>query len=210
MAIRIPNLTNSLVWVGVGLVALSLIVPARSAERTARVETRAEEAARTLLAVAQEMEPIDLDDLDAARRLESRFRAACAEWHGHPESYLPHLHECPSELSDVSCMMFESKHYCLMLTRSPIPIDSGVQPDRYPFEVYAWPLSLSPPGHTAFFVPEIGDPAFSRNKMRQYVGWKEDRRGHRALPRPGCGIPRNEVEEGAYRGRDDERWILLQ
>lgn len=204
---RLPNVTNALVWTGVGLLVISLVVPGETAARAAKVETRAEEAARALLETAIASEPLDLSSPDAAPLLVEAFRATIERNYGHPDSYRPDPRERPAALANVECAVFESKHYCLMLTRRPTAAEAT---DRRPFEVYAWPRTLRPPGHTAFYVPEVGAPAFTRNKMHQYVGWEEDRRGKRLLPRPGAGRPRQEARDGAYRGNDDERWLLLR
>ncbi len=209
LRVRIPNLTNALVAAGVTVLAVTLFAPGWTAERAARVETRAEESCRALLQVAIDSEPFALDDAGAGPRVETAVREACSTI-GHPSSYLLTLRDRPEALANVDCLLFASKHYCFMLTRRPSETRVDAPPAaRQPFEVYGWPLTLTPPGHTAFFVPEYGQASFTRNLMHQYVGWEEDARRSRKIPRPGSGVRRRNGPGRDYRGRDDERWIVF-
>lgn len=211
MQIRLPNLTNALVYTGIVALVFSVFVPEFTADRAARVETRAEEAARALLEVGVANRPTNYADEAGRDALLEAFRARCAEL-GHPSSYLPTAHELPESLAGLDCLAFESKHYAFMLARVVDEVRTtpdGPVTDREGLAVYAWPLTLNPPGHTAFYVPEHGAAAFTRNLMHQYVGWVTDSRRKLAQPRPNSGAPRRPPKRRDYRGNDDERWILF-
>lgn len=214
-----------------GCVLLGVVLgsPAFTARRAARVESRAEDAARALFELAVEAAPEALSAEPTRTDIATTFVAACREL-GHPTKYLPKLRPMPAPLvaDSTDGLAFASRHYCFLLTRGarrqPVDQDSGATSrpgaasspssaasEFGPLQVYAWPVTLSPPGHSAFYFGEDDAPAFSRNLMHQYVGWDEDRDAGRRIPRPDSGTPRRDYGTlNHYRGRDDERWLLLR
>ena len=201
-----PNVANTLMLVGFAVLGVMLFFPSYLAERVARIESRAVDTARILHDLALEESPIDLHDQDRMQSFGTEFRRRCEEF-GLPTSYLPEPSEVAlSWLDEAFC--FETRRYMYMVTRQPPPARElpGYDPQaRRPLEIYAWPRTLRPPGRSAFFLPESGPTAFSRNLSADYEGWENP-------PRPGRGQPREdpgETRRWHYRGLDDERWILL-
>ncbi len=200
---RAPNLANVLIVVGLVGLAATFFEPHLSARRVARVESRALEVAQALSSVAVEFQPLDLTSpADRALLLES-LRSRCSSL-GQPTSDLPEL------VGDDRWPTFGNKHYLFRVVRAPVP---ATRPDDWnpdtpqPLEVYAWPRSLLPPGRSAFYFPESGPPAYTRNLAADYNGIDH-------APPPGAGQPATGEEPapdgGSYRSRDqDERWLLL-
>jgi hypothetical protein len=183
---------------GLVLLAASIWVPFATADRTARVELRADRICQSLLATVrsfgQQIEPGDLDIVHA------RFlRQALAD--GAFVADLERVDPAPGTL-----LMLRSKHYAFHLAVSAPDAKATVGDGTEPAcEVAAWPLAANGPAHTAFFLPDGAPRAFTRNLAAGYVGTEERRlmpsRAHRA---PGAA---NESPH-AYRGYDDERWLL--
>lgn len=196
---RAPNLVDILLVLGlVGLIA-AVALPGFQGRRAARIEDRADAAARVLLKLAYARTPLDLEDESLHAELEDALQAACREL-GHPPAKVPTL------VADQDEPTFETEHYFYRVTRRPEEPGAVVQgdiPTRQPIEVYAWPRTLYPPGRTIFFYPEVGPPAFTRNLFGR-------RQGLDRAPIPGSGERRNNYDRrGGYRSADDERWLPL-
>jgi hypothetical protein len=194
------NLANLLVVLGLGVLVASFFVPSWTARRVARVEDRARDVAQALLETARRLAPMDLADPEQRQRLTESLREACRE-RGQPASDLP------ESIPDQAAPTFGNRHYLFRLLREPAPQPAppDFDPDaRRPFEVYAWPRTLAPPGRSTFFLPERGRPAYTRNMT---VGYRDLDRA----PNPGDGQPREATHEHqlSYRSRSDERWLFL-
>ena len=191
------NLANALVVLGLIALGVSAYLPIASAERVARVESRARVVCDALLVAALEEPPIlPGDDLAT---LTERVRATCSEL-GIPESDLPTLDE------SGPFPVYRTKHYVFRVVDAPRdPVRAG-HAARRPIEVYGWPDTLLPPGRSAFFVPEAGWSAYSRNLSAKYKGFDP-------APLGGVGAPRSRTGSNApasdYRARNNERWLLL-
>ena len=196
---RAPNLVDILLVLGlVGLIA-AVALPGFQGRRAARIEERADEAARALLQIAYERTPLDLEDAALHTELEEALQQVCKEL-GHPPAKVPTL------VDDQDEPTFETEHYFYRVTRQPEApgaLAQGDIPTRRPLEVYAWPRTLYPPGRTIFFYPEVGPPAFTRNLFGRLQGL--DR-----APEPGSGERKNDYDRrGGYRSSNDERWLPL-
>jgi hypothetical protein len=192
------NPGNVLFVAGLALLGFMLAVPAATARRVARIEMRAEETARLLLAAALQLEPLDLTAPESAPKLAAGLRAACAAA-GQPDSALPDLAAAPGR----GRVLFETKHYLFLLGR--VPNEAPVA-EPAPLEVIAWPLDELSSGHAAFTFPADGAPAYSRNLVANYAGLRNAPEPGRTRPRAPPAPHRGQM---TYRGFDDERWILL-
>ena len=193
------NLGNLLVLLSVVGLGVSFWVPYGTAERTARVEGRAGDIAKVILATASAMQPIDLQDPFTRAVLQARVVKACDAW-GLPASNFLQGDQ-PIEPFDWPSLVFRGRHYCFQVTVTPADRSAGAAVP--PVEVYAWPNNPVGPGHTVFFFPETGEPAFSRNLVANYAAFTR-------APRPGAGRHRplnRESRPEAYRGYDEERWL---
>ncbi|MBZ0150560.1 MAG: hypothetical protein K8J09_03440 [Planctomycetes bacterium] len=194
--------TNPGAWytlLGVGALVVSMWVPWWSADRTARIERRADEIAEVLLRVAEQcLEPITEADL-ATLFAQLSWQAACAG------SFVADL-ELIEPPPDGVVMLLRNKHYAFQLAPSPLGANLIAGRDTVPaYEVTAWPLSGAGPGHTAYFHPEDGPRAYTRNLGAGFAGLGKDR------PLPGaCHRPRGSTIQTRYhyRATDDKRWIL--
>ena len=197
------NLANWLVGLGLLALVISFAIPYILAERTARLEQRAEEVAAVVLDAAVDLQPLDLTD-PFDRALLEAWIVARLEVLGIKEDSFTLAP--PLVLDDV--LVFRGKHYEYLVTPGPQPMDDSerVAHNRgeriLPFEVYAYPARSVSPAQTAFFFSEIDSSAFTRNLQNNYKG--DGRR-----PRRGNGVPRVDPGiQGFYRGRDDERWLF--
>jgi len=194
---------NPAAWMttgGVLLLAFSLWIPWLSASRTARVETRADELANSL---------IDATDGFRLPLTESDLHVVMARFFMIAASRGVRIKEVKrSETVPEGAMLYlTNKHYCFQLSESPP--DPTARPGKNTvasLEVVAWPLSATSPGHCVYFYPQDAARAYSRNLRRAYRGLEDD---YRPLPgtchrRPGGGGARR----NQYPGVDDERWIL--
>jgi hypothetical protein len=261
---RPPNLTNSLVWLGIVVLGASFYVPYWTAGRVARAEDRALDASKELLALALELEP-DLGDPVQVQAIVDAFGDwAVAE--NLPEAWLPERITIRNPDGPTPPgVTLRMKHYMLRLSRTPLelwtPIEGEERPDssevptgstpddreetgddgatgqddesttdrpadwpteeeaaekepppppREPFEVHAWPAGNLGAGYTIFYVPELGPAVYSRNKAAKFQGTKKVPLPGDGQPRPGAdGLAPPPRREGTYRGRNDERWIVL-
>ncbi|MDA0373537.1 MAG: hypothetical protein O2865_07105 [Planctomycetota bacterium] len=188
------NLGNALVGLGLVGLGVTLSMPGWSADRVARVESRAEQACRvlaTMVADSQRTLPI------APPAFTDEFQAQCRAA-GQPESDLP-------ELIAEDPLTFGSRHYLFRVVARELP--TRAEGESAPLEVFAWPRTVLPPGRTTFCFPLDGDPVFTRNLAAGYEGLE---RG----PRPGAALARGEEQprrDGVpYRASNDERWLFLK
>jgi hypothetical protein len=86
---------------------------------------------------------------------------------------------------------------------NPLAVDAA----DLPFEVHAWPAGNLGAGYTAFYVPERGIAAYTRNKSAKYQGTRRAPRAGDGQPRA-SGAKKNESDR-SYRSANDERWIPL-
>lgn len=185
---------------GVALIAASLWLPWLTAERTARVELRADRLAALLLragrSVVADPSPADLDHVWA------RFLAlaqADGVFFADVERLVPPL---PDTL-----LAFTNKHYAFQLAHSPLP---GAPPSSPPpgaelaLEATAWPLHPAGPGHAVYFQSDDAPRAYTRNLTTGFVGLGHER------PPPGAGQRATSPFDTArsYRSASDERWLV--
>lgn len=202
---RAFNPGNVLVLVGIAALVLGLRLPYAMAKRVARVESRAARLGELLLSIARERPTLDLGDSEAFKELAETFARRWLQ-RGVPRSTAPR----PLRVHEHG-FIFEGKHYLFLLTRTPREVAGAAPGDPLPFEVYAWPRSATSPGEEVFFFPgdasaDVPGAARTRNLHRGYTGLEH-------APFPGAGRPRTTLYRKRghdwYRGRDDERWILL-
>ena len=198
---RQSRFANPATWyliAGFALLVISLWVPWATAERTARIERRADDIAALLIEAANAF-PDDLDAADA-RVVFARFLRLAARDRIIVSDLEPIEPPLPGTL-----LLLQNKHYAFHLAVSPPPQDEVVGPDTMSArEVMAWPLTATGPAHCAFFHPDDGPRAFTRNLNAGYADLGDKR------PLPGRSHPVPRVREIAsyYRSADDERWIL--
>lgn len=184
--------------IGVLLLAGSIWVPFLTAERTARVEQRADAIASRLLAASR----VVVGPLDgpAVEIVLARFHGLALRDGIHTND----LERIDPPLPDT-LLTLRNKHYAFHLAVSPPDPTAIVGRDTEPaYEVLAWPMDVVGPGHSAFLHCDDAPPAFTRNLSAGYVGLGSRR------PAPGRSHRRpSSVEIAAfYRSYDDERWIL--
>lgn len=198
---------NPATWyaaLGTALLAATFWIPITTANRTARVEGRADALAEALLVEAMAVAPVDFDDPATAAMLYGRLvRRALAEG-----VYANDLELLPAQ-RDVRAITLRNKHYVVQLRPSPEAApttleDQDLPPESLPLEVLAWPVRSNGPGHGAFFYPEDAEPAFTRNLQFGYHGLEPP-----SWPRPGHTHRRPDADDPwHYRDFDDERWLL--
>ena len=194
-------------FTGLGLVLLAstIWVPFQSAERTARVERRADQIAALLLEATKRgghagpragWEPATVE-------IVLGYFHALAQRDG---AFVNDLEVLDQPLPD-SLLTLQNKHYAFQIAVSPPDPRETPSPDAEPaYEVTAWPLSAVGPGRSVFFYPENAPRAYTRNLAKGYSGLGDRRitpgRGHRR--------PAQTLElRASYRGLDDERWIVF-
>ncbi|MBX3464112.1 MAG: hypothetical protein KF830_13140 [Planctomycetes bacterium] len=185
---------------GVLLLAGSLQVPLLTAERTARVEQRAEQIAGLLLAATLDLRgPLDAWSAELAL---ARFHQLALRDQVHVTDLEPVEPAPPDTL-----LALRNKHYAFHLAVSPPdPAAPAVRGGEPAYEAMAWPLEPGGPGHSAFLHADDAPRAYSRNLNAGYLGLAERR------PRPGRSHRRATTGlEGRhfYRSLDDERWIVF-
>ncbi len=216
---RTLNPGNVLVLVGVAALGLSFWLPHLTAARMFEKEQRAESLARRLCEAARSTPDLDLASPQAQREILARIGGR----------RLQPL-EPPGPLRGKA-LLFGTKHYYLMLTRTPPETKADNTPPvtiphqepapeaawrwpwrfaasttQLPFEVYAWPATLIGPGIAVFFHPSDAPPAFCRNLDHTYHGLAK-------YPLPGKARKQNEGRQRRgmlkwYRGFDDARWLF--
>lgn len=191
------NPANWYLLLGLLLLATSLWVPWLTAQRTTRIEKRAEHVCELMN--------------EAVRRLSDPFDPALLE------HVLARLHALASArgvlLGDLEVvepplpdllLLLRNKHYLFGLAESRPEPNLAVGRDTAPArEITAWPASEIGPGHCAFFHPEDAPRAYTRNLTANYHGtaaWPTPGSSHRSARGGGGDHPRS------YRGSDDERW----
>jgi hypothetical protein len=184
--------------VGVAMLAGSIWVPFLTAERTARVEQRADAIAGLLLAATSDLAgPLDAA---AAEVVLARFDCLALRDGVH----INDLELMTPTLPDT-LLTLRNKHYAFHLAVSPPEptaiVGRGTEPA---YEVAAWPMAAVGPGHSAFLYCDDAPPAYTRNLSAGYVGLGSRR------PQPGRSHRRSTAvgAESFYRSFDDERWIL--
>ena len=186
---------------GLALLGASVWMPLLAAQRTARIEGRAEQIVRLLAEAARDW-PAGIAQSDLPVVL-ARFFALAARPGG---PFVEDLELLDPPLPDT-LLCLRNKHYVFHFAESPPDPREIVGRDTVPaYEVMAWPDSLIGPAHSAFFRADNGLCAYTRNLGSGFVGVEERR------PRPG----RSQVRPGtpfestvSYRSHDDERWIVF-
>lgn len=200
VAVCWSGLRNPATWylaAGGVLLLVSLWLPYATAQRTTRVELRADAIARALIEAAAE--PLGAIGADAIETVLARFHLY-AEREG--------VYTWDIEVVDPpwpdTVIGLQNKHYLFHLAESPPDAKESPSPDATPnYEVMAWPRNALGPAHSVFFHPDNAVPAYTRNLAQGYAGAAEGR------PQPGCAQRRQALYEWtkSYRGADDERWI---
>jgi hypothetical protein len=183
--------------IGLGLLAGSIWVPFLTAQRTARVEERADQIAAHLLEATRPV-PGRLDGVTDFVLAQFHCLALRDQVFVNDLEVLAPL---PGTL-----LLLRNKHYAFHLAESPPEPNATIGRDTEPaYEVLAWPIESVGPGHSAFLYCDDAPPAFTRNLTAGYTGFGKRRpqpgRSHR---RPVSGVD----TEAFYRSYDDERWIL--
>lgn len=211
-----PSTANIFVAVGIVALVTSFFMPSLAAGRIARIEGRAMAAAKALRELALSMEPFDMFLHESQEALLESFRAACDEL-GQPKSTWPELvpgsgpkSEAAPDLQPTQ-IFFSSNHYRFMLSREPAN-ELVFNAERRHLEVYAWPLDQIAAARTAFYFPEAGTPAYSRNLLARYQGTERSPDPGAAMPRAGGNNAETKLDrEGGYVGNEyDERWLVLK
>lgn len=209
------NLGNWLLGTGAAALGFSFWVPYASGSRTARTEERACDVAEILLHEAAAMQPLDLADPSQQATLLARTLRACV--HGGVFAADLQYEQVPADAGAV--LWLRNKHYLFQLGPTPAdPKRPSLAGTIAPLEVLAWPGDESCPGHATFYAAEGSDSAFTRNLQADYVGreppaWSNNRPVPSRRPQPAAGQRRDqglELEYGAWRGLDDERWLLVR
>ncbi|MBM4061754.1 MAG: hypothetical protein FJ265_11770 [Planctomycetes bacterium] len=199
---RWSPLANPAAWYaafGVAVLAATVWLPYLTAERTARVEGRADQIAGLLLEAARDfpdaIEPADVDHVVA------RLFALAARDGAHVADLERHRAPLPGTL-----LVLENKHYLFQLAASPVEAQAVPSRGAVPsYQVAAWPVRDFGPGHSAFFVALDAPRAYTRNLTAGYVGTGEQRpRPERLHRRPSSTFE----PAKSYRSLDDERWIV--
>lgn len=190
------NPANWYLTLGLGLLGASLWLPWWTAQRTARIERRADQICQLLLEAASDL-LVPIDDT-TVEFVFARLQAG-TEAEGVQVADLERQEPLPGAL-----LTLRNKHFLFgLFPAEPEPnqrIGAGSVPA---LEVYAWPASRLGPGHSAFFAAEDAPRAFTRNLARDYHGAKV------APARSSGQRPvRGQDLGGSYRGLDDERWLL--
>jgi hypothetical protein len=184
--------------IGLALLGASIWVPFLTAERSARVEQRADQISGLLL---EAIRPLGQLDGDSVPVILGRFHRLALRDRVHVGDLEPLAEPLPGTL-----LCLANKHYAFHVAVSP-PEETAVRgPDTEDaYEALAWPLSEGGPGHGVFFHPDDALRAYTRNLNAGYHGFGERR------PEPGrCHRRDLTLIEGSrlYRSAGDERWIL--
>jgi hypothetical protein len=205
---RTPNLANVLLLLGLAAVGAASWVPAWTAARIARIETRAATNLGVILDEASARKPASFADPAWQDEIARAVADACRAL-GHPDAYVPELQPTPSEWGHEA-LCFADKHYLFMVVATPPPMPRPPDFDPAapsPLEAYAWPSSPTGPCRSAFVALPNRTAAFCRNLTQSYSGLLR-------APRPGAGQPVETVADppaaADYRGRDGERWRALR
>jgi hypothetical protein len=184
---------------GVGLLAGSLWVPFLTAERTARVEQRADQIAALLLD-ATRLLPGPLDAAATEVALARFYQLALRD-----QVHLTDLERIEPPLPGT-LLTLRNKHYAFHLAESPPEPTATVGRGAVTaYEAMAWPLAAVGPGHSAFLYCDDAPAGYTRNLSAGYVGLEARR------PQPGRSHRRTTTgleSRHFYRSFDDERWSV--
>lgn len=190
------NPANWYLTLGLGLLGATLWLPWWTAQRTARIERRADQISQQLLEAASDL-LVPIDD--------TTVEFVFARLHAGAEAgdvLIADLER--QEPLHGALLTLRNKHYLFgLFPAEPEPnqrIGTGSVPA---LEAYAWPASQLGPGHSAFFAAEDAPRSFTRNLARDYHG-AEVAPSRSSGQRPVRGADLG----GSYRGLDDERWLL--
>ena len=174
-------------------------MPFLTAERTARIEARADQISGLLLeATRGQLGAILPGDLP---NVQARFHALAAR----DDVPIGDLEVLEPALSGT-LLTLQNKHYLFYLAASVPDADAVVSRDAVPaFEVMAWPIRSIGPGHSAFFQSDSAPRAYTRNLTVSYVGT--------AAARPFASNAHRRASSmfeisHSYRDQRDERWIV--
>lgn len=186
-------------WLGFGLLLASVGTPLLTAERTARVEGRAEQIVGLLREATRGFAaPLRADDVPIVL---ARFHALAsrdAVLIGDLEQLDPAL---PHTL-----LSLRNKHYLFHLAESPLDARAVASAGSQPaYEALAWPVEAVGPGHSVYFHPDDAPRAFSRNLSSGYFGTGARRPGPGQCHRRASTVAE---ESRLYRSANDERWIV--
>lgn len=181
------------------MLAASVWVPFLTAERTARVEGRADRIAGLLLdALRGFPSAIGPDDLPVVM---ARFHALALR----DAVHVTDLEVLPTPLPQT-LLLLRNKHYLFYLAESVPDAQAIPSRDAIPnYEVLAWPLTGLGPGHSAFFHADNAPRAYTRNLTAGYEGTAKPPTPATSHRRSGTSF---EVAR-TYRNGDDERWIVF-
>lgn len=199
---RRSSLANPATWyifAGVLFLGASIWVPFLTAERTARIESRADRISGLLLeATTGQPGTIGPDELP---NVLARFFALAER----DEVLVGDLEVREAPLSGT-LLTLENKHYLFYLAASVPDADAVVSRDATPaFEAMAWPITGLGPGHSAFFQSDSAPRAYTRNLTVGYLGTKKNRPYTSNAHRRASSM--FEISR-SYRDQRDERWIV--
>lgn len=193
------NPATYLLLVGTLALAVSVLVPFLTGQRSARIEARATGIMQALAATVEQVRAAHPDQVPDAAEFRAAFR-------NHLESAQAHLQDL-QEIAPLpeTLLSWESKHYLFHLALAPHAQSAALR-----LEAAAWPKSNYGPAHAAFYAQEQLPLAYTRNLAASYHGTG----AQRLLP--GRGQPRQAAEGSAspavndYRSQEDERWLRLR
>lgn len=194
------HLGSGLLLAGFAGLGFASWAPWAAGHRTARIEGRAETIGAALHAVVRATQPLDLDDPIQRRHILARTFALTVA----AGELTDDLTELPP--TRPRQLLLANKHYVFAVQDSPPPAELATGPGAIPaIEVVVWPAEVRSPAHTAFFWPETAEAASTRNLQAAYAGSL-----HAPVP-AGPHRRRNDASNHhpwAYRGQDDERWLV--
>ncbi len=214
-ALRTLNLGNILLLVGLCALAASLWLPYATASRTKRIETRALDTVVQLADLVKKEPNLNLQDQQAYSRIGQALNKALGVSDQKSSLYV-HMEEPLNGLHGQS-FLFKDKHFLYLVLQAPPEEEKDEEgdegednPDKSPttvHETYAWPSSRLGSSRTTFYFNTTGMAAFSRNLDGDYLGRKK-------RPKPGGGTANDKIQDSGgeqwYRGKDDNRWIVLK
>jgi len=196
------NLANWLVGLGCVALGVTFALPWLTAPRTARIEDRADAIALRVLLASVELNLSDLQAPGNPELLEARVAALLARdgipfdnFVEGPQGGVPH----------GDGIVYRGRHYEYLVLHGARTMSERRAGETAPVEVYAYPADPLSTAQTAFFHGEIEQSAYTRNLQANYKGLTAQGR-----PDRGAAIPRDAMSprDWAYRGRDDERWLI--
>lgn len=183
---------------GVVLLGVTQWIPYGTAQRTARLEQRADEIAALLLeALRPNLRPLGRDDMPHVLATFAALALRDGVHIGDLETAAP-----PPD----ALLALRNKHYAFHVAVSPpAPNATVARGTESAYEVLAWPLEAIGPGHCAFFHPDDAQRAYTRNLNASFRGFGK----HRPLPGRSHRRETTALEVTSfYRSYDDERWLV--